>query len=191
MSPGRTTLLADAPAGRHIGQLHRGRQSLTQAVHQFADPGLRAGQSVVLIASAFHTALYLGRLREAGLDPGGLHRSGQLVVRDSQELLGGFIRHGMPRWEDFLATVGAHVGSAAGNGRTGMRIYGEMVSDLWRAQNMAACLRLEMYWNDLARLHSFSLLCGYDLGDLNDDSYTRALHAIGPVHTDLIETPSA
>ena len=60
MSPGRTTLLADAPAGRHIGQLHRGRQSLTQAVHQFADPALRAGQAVVLIASAFHTALYLG-----------------------------------------------------------------------------------------------------------------------------------
>jgi hypothetical protein len=190
VSPGRTTLLADAPVGRHIGQVHRGRQTLTQAVIEFAAPGLLRGEAVILIASAFHTALYLGRLRQAGLDPRGLHDSGQLVVRDAQELLGGFIRHGIPHWEDFLATVGSLVASVQGHGWTGTRVYGEMVSDLGRAHNIAACLRLEMYWNDLSRIHPFCLLCCYDLGDLDDLAYARAVDQIGQSHSDLIPEPA-
>jgi hypothetical protein len=191
LSPGSATLLAEAPVGRHIGQVHRGRQTLVQSVYEFTAPGLRRGEAVVIIASAFHSAIYLGRLRDGGLDPRALHESGQLVVRDAQELLGAFVRHGIPRWEDFLAIVGGVIGSVQAGDWKGIRVYGEMVSDLWRAHNIAASMRLEMYWNDLSRLYPFSLLCGYELGDMDDQSYARALGQIGKSHTDLIPAVSS
>ena len=181
-----TELLAEAPAGRHIGHVHRGRPTLMRSVYEFAIPGLLRGEAVVIIASAFHTPLYLGRLRERGLDPCALTESGQLIVKDAQELLGGFVRNGMPRWEDFVVTVGSIIGSLQGNGWKGMRVYDEGVSDLLRARNIAASLRLEAYWNDLSRLYPFCLLCCYDLGDMDDETYWRALGRIGKLHSDLI-----
>src|SRR2546425_1201183 len=81
-------LLLEAPAGRHIAQLHKDRQTLTESVCEFASSGLRRGDSVILIAAAFHTERYLHSLKEVGLDARELKESGQLVVRDSQELLG-------------------------------------------------------------------------------------------------------
>jgi hypothetical protein len=39
-----------------------------------------------------------------------------------------------------------------------------MVDVLWKRDQTAAAIRLEMLWNDLARSHQFGLLCGYAMG---------------------------
>ena len=39
-----------------------------------------------------------------------------------------------------------------------------MVDVLWRRGQSDAAIRLEVLWNDLAALYSFSLLCGYAIG---------------------------
>jgi len=179
-------LLVEAPIGRHIAQLHKDRQTLTESVCEFAAAGLRRTDSVIMIAAAFHTERYLHRLREEGLDPRELQESGQLVVRDSQELLGRFMRHGMPRWDAFQETLVPIIGSVQASGRRGTRVYGELVSDLWRARNTAASVQVETYWNVLARTHRFCLLCCYELGDANAMSYAHAFDEVGRTHSDLL-----
>ena len=179
-------LLLEAPAGRHIAQLHKDRQTLTESVCEFASSGLRRGDSVILIAAAFHTERYLHSLKEVGLDARELKESGQLVVRDSQELLGRFMRNGMPRRDDLRATLCPAIQAAQAGGWRGLRVYGEMVSDLWRSRNTAASIQLETYLNDLARMYRFCLLCCYELGDADTTSYARASQVVGRTHSDLL-----
>jgi len=179
-------LLVEAPAGRHIAQLHKDRLSLTETVCEFAAAGLRRGDSVILIAAAFHTERYLHSLREGGLDPRELMDSDQLVVVDSQDLLGRFMRDGLPRWDDFQATLGPIIRSVQASGWGNTRVYGEMMSDLWRSRNTAAAIQLEMLWNRLARLYRFCLLCCYELGVADASSCARATEEVGRTHSDFL-----
>ncbi|HXC61195.1 MAG TPA: hypothetical protein VNV63_00850, partial [Nitrospiria bacterium] len=51
-----------------------------------------------------------------------------------------------------------------------------------------AAIRLEEYWNELARLYPFSLFCGYMLDSHMKESYAGPLHEIGRTHSDVIST---
>ncbi len=46
-----------------------------------------------------------------------------------------------------------------------VRIFGQMVDVLWREGQQDAAIQLEMLWNQLAHHRSFSLLCGYAMGN--------------------------
>jgi len=45
-----------------------------------------------------------------------------------------------------------------------IRAYGEMVDLLWQRGNADGAIRLEILWNQLASHYSFSLMCGYAVG---------------------------
>ena len=51
-----------------------------------------------------------------------------------------------------------------------LRIFGQMVDVLWREGQQDAAIHLERLWNQLAHKQSFSLLCGYAMGDFYKDS---------------------
>jgi hypothetical protein len=59
-----------------------------------------------------------------------------------------------------------------------VRAYGEMVDILWQAGNRDAAIRLEEYWNELAKLQTFSLFCAYRLDPLDSE--------LCKVHTHLV-----
>jgi len=52
-----------------------------------------------------------------------------------------------------------------------VRAYGEMVDVLWQRGERDAAIRLEEFWNDLARLQTFSLLCAYCIDHLDPQAY--------------------
>jgi hypothetical protein len=78
---------------------------------------------------------------------------------------------GWPDDELFAKAVNPVLKKATG-GRPNriVRAYGEMVDVLWQAGQMDAAIRLEILWNELARNHSFSLLCGYSMGNFYKDA---------------------
>jgi hypothetical protein len=175
-SPVVSALLIEAPVNRHFAQLHRDPQALTDAVTRYLQTGLRRGNGVVVIASPTHTDLFLNRLREDDLDPGMFFKSGQLELHDAELTLRKFMRHDMPDWEDFRRAMGAIFQRVRAFGRGTTRVYGETVSVLWREGKQVAAIRLEEYWNDLARLHPFSLFCS-DMLDGHHAVLERARHS--------------
>ncbi len=187
-SPSSTELLTEAPAGRHFAQMHKDAQALAEAVGVFVETGLRRGDAVIIVVPSSHTPLYLQRLKCNNIDLENWRRSGQLTVLDSQEMLGRFMRGDMPIWEEFRAAVGQIIENARMSGRTTTRVYGEMVSDLWRAGHTAAAIRLEEYWNELARQYQFCLFCGYQVDGLEATSYADPLAEIGRTHSDMLIT---
>src|ERR1700716_36477 len=100
-SPLVSALLIEAPVNRHFAQLHRDPEALTDAVTLYLQTGLRRGNPVVVVASPLHTELFLTRLRDDGLDPAAVLKSGQLELHDAELMLRKFMRNDMPDWEDF------------------------------------------------------------------------------------------
>lgn len=181
-----SALLIEAPVGRHFAQLHRDGQSLGESVSLFVQTGLRRGNGVVTIAEASHCEILLQRLGEADLDAEQYRRSGQLVILDADEILARFMRRGMPDWLRFRQAIGTVLESVQAFGQSTTRAYGEMVNILWRDGNQLAAIRLEEYWNELARQYPFSLFCSYLLDSHEAGCYGHPIHEIGRTHTDII-----
>jgi hypothetical protein len=187
-SPLVSALLIEAPVNRHFAQLHRDPQALTDAVTLYLQTGLRRGNPVVVIASPVHTERFLARLREEELDPATFLKSGQLELHDAELTLRKFMYKDTPDWEDFRRAIGSVLERVQAFGRGTTRAYGEMVNVLWQEGRQAAAIRLEEYWNELARLYPFSLFCSYMLDVHHDHTYSGPIEEIGRTHSDMIGT---
>ena len=184
-----SALLIEAPVNRHFAQLHRDPQALTDAVTLYLETGLRRGNGVVVIATAAHADRFLTTLREHEIDPEQFLKSGQFELHDADRTLRNFMRDDQPDWDEFRRTVGAVFERVRAFGRGTTRAYGEMVSLLWQEGKQEAAIRLEEYWNELARLYPFSLFCSYMLDVHHDHAYSGRLEDIGRTHSDILGTP--
>ena len=187
-SPLISALLIEAPVNRHFAQLHRDPQALTDAVTLYLETGLRRGNGVVVIASPVHTDWFLARLRASDLDPSVFLKSGQLELHDAELTLRKFMRNDVPDWEDFRRAMAAIFERVRAFGRGTTRTYGEMVNLLWQEGKQDAAIRLEEYWNELARLYPFSLFCSYMLDSHHDHAYNGPIEDIGRTHSDILGT---
>jgi hypothetical protein len=182
-------LLIDAPVGRHFAQLHKDQQGRQASVGLFVETGVRRRKGVVVIAVDEDIEMIVTRLTAAGMDSEELRRSGQLTLLHSDAILGRFMKRGMPDWNAFRKAVGTILEGVQKNGQTNTCAYGDMVNILWSQGKPDAAIRLEEYWNDLARVYPFSLFCGYMLNSQHESSYENPLHEIGRTHSDILTNP--
>ena len=187
-SPLISALLIEAPVNRHFAQLHRDPQALTEAVTLYVQTGLRRGNGVVVIATPGHIELCLNKLRREDMDPGTYIKTGQLELHDAELTLRKFMRHDMPDWDDFRKAIGAVFERVRAFGRGTTRAYGEMVNVLWHEGKQDAAIRLEEYWNELARLYPFSVFCSYMLDVHQHETYCGPIEEIGRTHSDVLGT---
>jgi hypothetical protein len=106
---------------------------------------------------------------------------------DAEQTLGKFTQEGTPNWQRFHALVGGAIAEMRLQ-YPNVRAYGEMVDLLWQRGDRDAAIRLEEFWNDLAKLQTFSLLCAYYMDNLDACAYTGPLECVCKVHTHLIPT---
>jgi hypothetical protein len=107
-----------------------------------------------------------------------------VAVFDAHQTLARFMAGGMPQWQAFHELIGGVIAQLRLQ-YPHVRAYGEMVDILWHEGNTPAALRLEEYWNELARLQTFSLFCAYALDHLDVRSYAGLQH-ICKTHTHFI-----
>jgi CheY-like chemotaxis protein len=137
--------------------------SLSRTVASFIGEGLVAGQPAVLIATASHSAAIREQLTAIGVDAEGRIEQGELLMLDADEVLNGFMVGELPNPERFEDTMKRLIDRAAGSRKRLVRAYGEMVDVLWRNDQEAAAVSLEILWNQLIARRQCSLLCGYSL----------------------------
>ena len=143
--PRLSALLIDAPVGRHFAQLHSNKADLINSVGLFLKTGIDRGNGVVLIASQDSVDQYLDYLTSRGIDVERSRRSGQLVVKNAEDTLAGFMVREMPDWGRFRRLIGSILDEVQAFGRTSTRAYGEMVNVLWREGKPLAAVRLEEF----------------------------------------------
>ena len=178
-------LVRNPAAGDHFVQVYNDEAFLCEAVAAYAGTGLRAGEGVIIIATALHREAFRRCLEEIGLPVGEAEERGQLVFLDAAETLARFTTGGMPDWQTFHALIGGVIAKIRLDYPT-VRAYGEMVDVLWQRGERDAAMRLEEFWNDLAQLQTFSLFCAYYMDNLDAAAYQGPLECVCKVHTHLI-----
>jgi MEDS: MEthanogen/methylotroph, DcmR Sensory domain len=175
-------LLRHPAGGDHIVQVYQDEAFLADAVAEYVGQGLRQGEAVVVIASAAHIEAFT---RKLGLDAVAAAERGQLRLLDAQATLAQFTPGGRLDWTRFHAVVGGLIAELRLQ-YPAVRAYGEMVDVLWQRGEREVAIRLEEFWNDLARLQTFSLFCAYYMDNLDAAAYGGPLECVCKVHTHLI-----
>lgn len=157
----------------HLVQLYQQPEALADAVAEYIGTGLQRGEGVIVIARPENRARFVALLERRGL------ATDALRLLDAAETLERFMVNGLPAWTSFHQVIGGVIAGLRLE-YPAVRAYGEMVDILWQGGNREGAIRLEEYWNELARLQTFSLFCAYQLDDLAAD------HDICRVHTHLL-----
>jgi len=106
-----------------------------------------------------------------GVDVDRLVAAGDLLLVDAKEMLATFMVDGQPDANLFLEHATKAIERLCrGRKDCTVRAYGEMVDLLWKDDRHVAAIVLEMLWNKLAASASFSLLCGYAMGNFYKDA---------------------
>jgi len=181
-------LLQQPAGGDHFVQVYSDEAFLYETVGEYARTGLRRGEGVIVIATPSHRAAFIERLESDGVAAHAAVERGQLAMFDAAETLARFSAGGMPDWQTYHALIGGVIAKMRLD-YPSVRAYGEMVDLLWQRGERDAAIRLEEFWNDLAKLQTFSLLCAYRMDHLDAAAYRGPLECICKVHTHLIPAP--
>ena len=182
MDPRTTHELLQYPAsGDHIVQSWEDVSVLAETVGTYLHAGLRMGEAALVVSRPAHFELFkrsLPQARAAG-------RSGQLRYFDAEDTMAKFMHRGMPDWKRFHQAIGGLIAELRLQ-YPAVRVYGEMVDVLWQRGQQEAAVRLEEFWNELAKLQTFSLFCAYQLDNRDSLSYGGSFECVCKLHTHLI-----
>jgi len=181
------------PHRHHTVQFYDDERVLQEAVTRFLGEGMAAGEPILAIAVPERLAAILEGLGRQGFDVAQASREGRLTLLDAQHVLSSFMEGDVPDPERFRATLGGVIQHRLRrHGGSRMRAYGEMVDVLWKQGREDGALLLEDLWNDLARTHSFSLLCAHALDGFCSDAHAERFRAICAAHGRVeLATPPA
>lgn len=151
----------------HRVQFYESDSFLLESVRDFISAGFERGEAALIVATEERRMAIDELLEATDVDLQELRSVGRYVLLDANESSSRFMVDGEPEASLFAAAIGSRVAQAAEAG-SGVRIFGEMVALLWDKGNVAAALRLEELWNDLARIRPFSLLCAYPMSGFTE-----------------------
>ncbi|MFL5625573.1 MAG: PAS domain S-box protein [Ktedonobacteraceae bacterium] len=161
----------------HFVQFYETHAFLLDSLSGFISTGLDAGDACIVIATKTVRELLEERLKANGLDLAAAHTQDKYISLDAVETLSKFMVDGLPEPERFAEVIGSIIVRAA-KGRGHVRIFGEMVAQLWTEGNQTAAIHLEELWNDLYnKPYPFSLFCAYSMhgfaGETNRVQFTE------------------
>jgi hypothetical protein len=166
----------------HLVTFYESSAFLAASVRGFLLEGLRAGETVLVVATPEHREAFAAALTATGHDVDRSRRTGHYIELDAATTLERLVTDGELRADRFEAEiVGLVTATAAGS--QGLRIYGEMVALLWQDGAHALALELEDRWNGLLDRVAFPLWCGYPLTAFDTPETTARFHDVCARHT--------
>lgn len=182
-----STAAASKPKHHHAVQFYGTESSLFDTVATFLAEGLVARNPAIVIATPAHRTGILDALSARLIDCQKALREGDLILLDAEETLDLFMVHEMPDADLFEANMGRLIDqSLNGRKRVALRAYGEMVDVLWKQGRTDAAIQLEMFWNRIAGMYNFALLCGYAMGSFYKQ--TQQVEQIYELHSHVVAT---
>jgi hypothetical protein len=169
----------------HAVQIYRDDVTFLDSLESFIGSGLRAGESVIVIATASHLHELEKRLRSGWIDLDRCRWEDRYVALLAQETLARFMVDGMPDEALFMKAIGDVTARARGRGRK-LRAFGEMVGVLWAEGNKDAALRVEHLWTRMQGQEKFPLFCAYARTQLKQDSIESDIQSICGAHTRIV-----
>lgn len=177
----------------HVVQLYAEDGFLIDVLSRFVGGALAVGDAAVVIATKSHRTELERRLSANGVDTDKASLQGRYIVLDAIETLPELMVEGLVDEERFREIVGGALVKAEGSvarkqGR--VAVFGELVALLWAGGRPSEAIRVEQLWNDLAKSHSFSLLCAYPIAGCNHERHIEPFLKMCGEHSSVIPSES-
>jgi hypothetical protein len=169
----------------HFVQFFEDDAVLVESISGFACAALLDGAASVVIATRPHLQAVEASLVESGIDLADARKHQQFITLDANQMLSRFMLDDMPDEERFVAAIEPLLRSAQARFRR-ISAFGEMVAILSAQGNFEAAVRLEQFWNNLARKHDFALFCAYPISLFEREEHAHALADICAEHSGVI-----
>jgi hypothetical protein len=163
----------------HAVRFYNDADRLCRIVADFLVEGFALGQPGIIIATPAHRDGIDRYLTDSGFDVTALRNESRLVSLDAADTLARIMVDGTPDPIDFRrAVIPVIVEATQGRSDCAVRLYGDMVDVLWKADQTAAAMRLETLWNTLANTQKFSLLCSYAIGNFYKNAAVQEISSL-------------
>lgn len=169
----------------HFVQFYETDSFLINSLTGFFGIGLDIGDACIVVANGAHRERLLDCLHATGRDVDLALETEQFIALDDDEMLSRFMVGELPDAARFYDVAGSLVEGAATGGRR-VRVFGEMVANLWAQKNHTGAIRLEELWNNLAERYPFSLYCAYPLRAFDSVEHSEPLFHICNGHSRVI-----
>ncbi|HYV00025.1 MAG TPA: ATP-binding protein [Pyrinomonadaceae bacterium] len=173
----------------HFVQFYEADGFLLNSLSGFIGKAIKSGDGAIVVATEAHRRGLDELLQANGLDVDSARAHGCYVSLDAADTLAKLMVDGAPdpaRFNDIIGSVIAGVT----DGRSRTSAFGEMVALLWAEGNFTAAIRLEELWNDLQKLHPFSLFCAYPMNELGGERFVEPHSSVCSVHSRVIPAES-
>jgi len=169
----------------HLVQIYEEDGAFLDCLAGFVSGGLKAGEAVIIIASAAHRHSLEFRLRAQGVNLAAAVMEGQYFAFDAEQSLSKFMVEGWPDENLFNHFVNSLLARARGKNDRRVRAFGEMVAVLWAEGHNGATVRLEHLWHQFCGKAAFSLFCAYPRTGFTQDA-DASIRAICAEHSKVI-----
>lgn len=168
----------------HLVQICQDEAVFLDSLEGFVAGGLRAGDGVVVIATAAHRKALEERLCARDIYCQLPKLGDQYIACDAEEVLARFMVDDWPDESRFEQTITELLNRAGKDGRR-VRAFGEMVALLWGRGRTDATMRLEQLWHRMCHERGFSLFCAYPKACFTHDAHA-AIKAICAAHSKVV-----
>jgi len=168
MTSGYDVFWGEIAPCNHFVQIYDHGDALLDALEGYVGSGLRADESVLIIATPRHLNALEHRLIASGLDLANLGYRNRYIAMDAEETLSRFMVNGWPDEKRFVAVVTSLL-ARVGVPMRPVRAFGEMVALLWARGDYRATVRLEQMWQTLCEERGLPLFCAYPKAGFTKD----------------------
>src|SRR6185295_3376450 len=173
----------------HFVQFYEADGFLLNSLSGFIGKAIKSGDGAIVVATEAHRNGLDELLQASGLDVVGARTRGSYVSLDAADTLAKFMVNGAPDRDRFNQVIGGVIAGVT-DGRSRASAFGEMVALLWAEGNFTGAIRLEELWNELQKLHSFSLFCAYPMNQLGGERFVEPHSSVCSVHSRVIPAES-
>jgi PAS domain S-box-containing protein len=173
----------------HVVQFYEDDSFLLDVLSRYVGRAIAAGDSVIVLVTKAHWEELCARLTSRGLDLALAVKEGHFLSLDAAETLAKIMIDGQPdplRFGHVIGNPVAQLAAAARKEDRRVAAFGELVGVLCADGKPDAAIRLEQLWNELAAVHSFTLLCAYPLNLFSREGDGERIQKILAQHSHVI-----
>lgn len=168
----------ETPQGSHFVHFYEDDTHLVQSIRQF----INSGDTAIVVVTPEHKIEIEKNLTLFGLDLELAIKNDNYIALDAETTLSKFMVNNIPDENLFFEVIGGIITRASRKGKN-ITVFGEMVAILWQDGNKEAAIRLEELWNELQKIHKFTLFCAYPIHSFDSYEDTSLFETIGKTHS--------
>jgi hypothetical protein len=161
-APRGTQWLKDLKDGDHPVFTYRSQLELAEVISGYVDRGLNQNEINVFFITRKKAEIYIGYLKESGIEADKLVASKDIIIEPIDELLEqgrvGAITESLTERLQAISEL------ARKNGKRGLNIVGEIAGTFAARGRYEDCVLVEMFWHALVPSHKLpiTLICPYE-----------------------------